>query len=514
MDEKYLAQGLINATGDELRLVYALLMETKMLDLLVAKAKNTFLNKDIDHFEENLKKEIERLQIYSDEELQLQLFLYVQEQLDLVGAHYNIRTEIEYKCGEIVEKAHYMQKKQDKEYGKFIEGRDENYSVLLVLYQMQKIFESFDEKMGELSEAQTESLVNQIEQYIQSLPDEKQRQIKEKLKIDELTNKTIRQILLTQGSAIVMAIVVEVAGFAAFTTLTSAIAATAGFFGITLPFGAYIFATSALSFLTGPIGLALIAVGGGAILTYQNKKVRKSMIPIGIVQLLLPVIIEGEQQTNFQPFINEWMKGYEEQERIIHQLDFIQHSKADLAQEHDDYEKEKVELYQQLNLKSTLFNHQICELKNTIPFIAENEMTVMYKALTTDMNRLAKEKTELLLEIARNKLQKGFFNAMKNVFSNASLQSSIKGIEAQYEKKELERAHEIIKMKPAHLRGICIEAEGLSHDIASINTSIVENFSNISDVKSRIACMEIDIKKYQDELKQHQKKWYGLKDIE
>lgn len=50
----------------------------------------------------------------------------------------------------------------------------------------------------------------------------------------------------------------EIVGFAAYTTLTSLIAGTASLIGLTVPFSAYITATSALSVLTGPVGFILI----------------------------------------------------------------------------------------------------------------------------------------------------------------------------------------------------------------------------------------------------------------
>ena len=133
MNGRLLAQGLLNAKGDDLRLVYALLMETKMLDLLTARVKDTF-NKDVNHFEQDLQREIAQLQHYSDAELQFRLFLYVLEQLDIKGALYNISSEIEYACEQIVEQVYVLQAKQDKEFLAFTKNRNEEKAIQLVLY--------------------------------------------------------------------------------------------------------------------------------------------------------------------------------------------------------------------------------------------------------------------------------------------------------------------------------------------------------------------------------------------
>jgi hypothetical protein len=74
---------------------------------------------------------------------------------------------------------------------------------------------------------------------------------------------------------------VGLAGFAAYTSVTSFIAAAAGLIGLTLPFGAYTFATSALAFLSNPIivgGAALI--GGGVFVKRANRQMRDRLVPV------------------------------------------------------------------------------------------------------------------------------------------------------------------------------------------------------------------------------------------
>lgn len=50
------------------------------------------------------------------------------------------------------------------------------------------------------------------------------------------------------------------AGFAFYTTMSSVIFATAGFFGITLPFTAYTGAASTVAVLSGPVGWAIASL--------------------------------------------------------------------------------------------------------------------------------------------------------------------------------------------------------------------------------------------------------------
>ena len=350
MNGKLLAQGLLHAKGDELRLVYALIVETKMLDMLVARVKDTF-QKETNHFEEDLQNIIDGLKHIPDEQLQLQLFLHIARLLKINGAHYNVYAEIEYACAQIVDEAYTLMQAQQKDFKRYSEGRTEEKAVQLVLYQMHKVFESFDTSMDELSEDEQQTFIEKIEAFMKSLPAEKQCELKEKLNIDDLTTQTIRQLIVSQGSVLVLTVLVEVAGFAAFTTLTSTIATIAGVFGATLPFGFYIFATSTLSIVTGPLAIAAAVIGGGALIKWQNDKVKKMFIPIGIVQLLLPVVLEGEKPVHADAFIQEWLKAYDEQVSLV---GHIQQLSTALENTTARYEETRDAISQQRSLQQQL----------------------------------------------------------------------------------------------------------------------------------------------------------------
>ena len=512
LDGKRLAQGLLNATGDDLRLVYALVMETKLYDLLLAKAKDV-MTKDLNHFEQNLQAEIQRLHQYPDEQLQLQLFLYMLEQLEIKGAHYNLLTEIEYACTQIVEKAHALQLKQDKQYKQFAEKRDEQPSVSLVLYQMQKIFESFDQSQTDLDDETTENLIQQIEAYIQSLPLEKQRQIKEKLNIDELTNSTIKQLIATQGTAVLMAIIVEVAGFAAFTTLTSTIATTAGLLGVTLPFGAYMFATSALSILTGPVGLALIAVGGGALINYQNKKVRKAFIPIGIVQLLLPAVIEEKQPVQVEHFIQGWQKLYDKQQKILQEIATYEMTKQQQQAKKDAFEEQMRLQTDQHAKKRAMLTNKLAAIEKCSDLIAVHEKSPAYIQLTSEMANILQTMNKKRSEIEANRKQAGLWNTVKNTFANQSIASQLKELNEKYGLKEQLRTEEVVKMKPQQLKAQCISAEVYQFELDKLQKEIQITRTSIQQTKDAISTTERQIQQVKGECKKHQKKWYGLEHI-
>lgn len=515
MDGRLLAQGLLQAKGDELRLVYALLVETKMLQLLTSRVKDTF-NKEVNHLEQDLDGIIAKLQHVSDEELQLKLFLHMLEQLEIRGAHYNIYTEIEHACEQIVAKAYALQIKQDKDFKAFAENRtEEMMAVQLVLYQMQKIFADFDAKIGELSDDQTEHLVKQIEGYIEALPADKQRQIQEKLNIDELTTKTLRQLVLSQGTVLVMTIVVEVAGFAAFTTLTSFMATAAGLIGLTLPFGAYLFATSALSILTGPIGIGLALIGGGALMKYQSDKLRRTLIPIGVVQLLLPVVVtEDEPKPSAEHFIAKWLPLYEKQQQLKATIREYEQHNEQLTVSKQQVQRDINEQMQEINRATAMLDTKYSEL---IPMVTQIP-TTLYTEKATELKAQMEQKqlqiNERLDEIQRNQKQTGFFNAIKSTFSNYQLTSEIETKQMQYDKLERLILEELVRKKPAQILPQSIEIEAIHLEL-----TIAMQKREQLDMQKQQLITEIDnnstvIKLTTKQLKDHQKQYYGLAHIE
>ena len=367
-----------------------------------------------------------------------------------------------------------------------------------------KIFQSFDETIGDLSEQQTENLVVQIEQYIQALPAEKQRQIKEKLNIDELTTKTIRQLVVSQGTVIIMSIIVEVAGFAAFTTLTSFIATTVGFFGITLPFGAYIFATSAFSVITGPIGIAAMLIGGGFLLKHQNDKARRMMIPIGIVQLLLPVVIEGEQRVSADSFIAQWLPIYEEQQALQEKIKTDEQQLNVLIESSVRYRGKMNDAFHSIEQKKRNVQKQYEQIQHSIGLIDRYEQSRQYDELNKELDHIQAEIKNQKDEMAQNSRQTGFFNTIKNSFANYQIKGQVVEKDLQYARKQQELLQEIVRMKPAKLQAQCDQINIIEAELSMEKNDLADLSNEKLKIDKNISQKETELQTTKKQLKQHQ----------
>lgn len=518
MDGKLLTSSLVHLKGQELRMIYSLLFKTNIVSLISAKTKDLF-NKDVDHFNASLEKEIEKLNHISDEALQIDLFLKLTEIYDLKGNHYDTALEIEQKCTEIIQSAHEEMLKDEKEYKEFVHSADDKSALqIMIHYQMQKVFSTFDGKFKEFNERERDDFTEKIQQFLMELPAEKQAQLKEKLNIDDLTNETVRQIMLTQGSVIVLSIIVEVAGFAAYTTLTTAIATSMAIVGVTLPFGVYTFATTLLSLIVNPFVLIPLALGGGGwLLTRQNKHLRKKLVPVVLLQMTLPLIVGvghgEEEQQNLQAFISRWQHQRDKQNelntlqhRLLKEIAFNEKNARSLEKKSSEISKDIAKLIEEME-------HLHRSFKQMIYSIQPDAQSALYTSLLEFSASKREHIASLEVQMMSNARHSGFWNTLTSAFDKNSLKNEIRALEKEVEQTENQLVSEFLAMD-------CSILQQEQQRYAAIQTSMSELNNERSDYSKSSITMRQDIAKLEEELhdvkkelKEHQKRFYGLKDI-
>ena len=319
MDGQILSNSLLSLKGTDLRMVYSLLLKTNIGHLLSSKTKDLLSKENNDHFTHHLEKEVEKLGNVSDEILQVDLFLEMTKLLKLRGTNYTFPREIDEQCSVMVNMVHDQLQKQDKHFRIFSE-KETSLSKLqqIVQYQMRKVFSELDNSFQDFSIDEQTRFASQVNTYIQSLPIEKQQVIMEKLGIDHFTDEMIRKTIAASGTSVVFAILVEVSGFAFYTTATSLIATFAGLFGLTLPFGIYTGLTSTIAVLANPLFMIPLLLGGGVLLVnHQNKAFKIKLLPIIIMQMALPYMSSGEGEVSFDLFIEEWDRRFKDYQ-VLH----------------------------------------------------------------------------------------------------------------------------------------------------------------------------------------------------
>lgn len=515
MNGRVFAHALLQTTGEELRAVYALLFKTNIVSMMTAKTKD-WLSKDTDHFNESLQAEVKKLARYSDAELQVKLLTEMVRALELKGLNYHHIRDIESQSEAIVQALHEQILKDDKDYRAFTELADEQEAyLLLVHYQMQKLFSAFHDKFRELNEEQSVEFTEKIKQMLTDLPLEKQYILKQKLDIDELTNEAIRSAILGQGSVVVLSAIVEVAGFSAYITLTTAIAATMALAGVTLPFGVYTVATTLFSMLINPFILIPLALGGGGVLLkHQNKSLKKKLLPVGVLQITLPIIAQNRiGQVDSAPFIEHWQQQVERYEELLTKRaeykEAIVKKQADITKYEEDREyhvremeanKEKVKTYKAF----------IGKYITTVP---ELERTPI---LQEGIEWLTSKEQELIAldeQQEENRGRKGFWNVITSTIDHTKLHVQKKQIQKELDEKRSLLAEAFLEIDSSVLQ---TERDYIQVHQASVATHREKAFvydEQATTAKEQLKELKTRLKITNEQIGALQDEYYGLEDI-
>lgn len=512
MNGKILIQALLQTSGNELRMVYALLLKTNILGMMTAKTKD-FFSKETDHFNETLKTEMTKMERFSDEELQVKLFTEITRLLDLPAKTYNTPVEIEMQGDAIMEAVHRAMLNDDKDYERLVESpNNREIYQLIIQYQMQKVFSAFDTKFRELDEKKTTDFTKKIQGFLMELPNEKQQELKSKLEIDDLSTEAIRMAILTQGSVVVLSIIVEVAGFEAYTTLTSAIAAAMALVGVTLPFGFYTFATSLFSILINPLILLPLALGGGGLLLkHQNKSMKKKLLPVGILQITLPLVAQAKiGEADFAPFITHWEKQEARHRELTIKRAEYEAALLDKEAEIKFYEEQRESHVQMMESEKEKVKTYKVFIGSHIATLPVEERT---SALQEGIDFLASIKEEIAAieqQKGENRERKGLWRTISATIDNTKLNVRKNQLQKESEERQKELVEELLKSEGAFL-----QAERESLLVHQANAKEQREKALVYDEKAATAKekakeLKNRLKIMNEQIKQLQNEYYGL----
>ena len=368
VDGQLLANSLMSLKGNDLKMVYTLLCKTNMGHLLTSKTKDLFSKENIDHFSKHLIEEVKKIEHKADSVIQVDLLLELAKFLKISGANYSVKREVEDQCKAIVQEVYEQFQKQDKRFRAFTENINHSTKLeQMVQFQMGKVFHELDDSFQNFSLEDQQKFSSQVNEYIQSLPEEKQNQIKEKLGIDDITDDIVLKSIATSGTSKVFTIIAEVSGFSFYSTTTSLVATYPGLFGLTMPLGFYTGLTSTIAVLANPIFLLPLLLGGGVLLVnIQNKSLKTRMLPIILLQIALPYMSKGRHDVQFEPFVQEWEKRFNKYKRLHEKLGKVENDQIEVRKNIDQHDKVIKKYKQQIDgeLERTIVEKQ--RIKNVL----------------------------------------------------------------------------------------------------------------------------------------------------
>ena len=155
-----------------------------------------------------------------------------------------------------------------------------NTFVDLRKYFLETMIEQFKDLDNTKQKKVLEDMVNKLN----NLSPNELKEFKDKMNIDEVTNESVKKILLGGGVYSMFVGTVGIVGFPAYLFLTSFIGGISSIIGVTLPFGVYTGATSVMAFLSSWF-LPIILAGGWLFSNRYTKKLRKVFAVASMVSI-------------------------------------------------------------------------------------------------------------------------------------------------------------------------------------------------------------------------------------
>ncbi|WP_186429691.1 hypothetical protein [Clostridium sp. BSD9I1] len=329
----------------------------------------------------------------------------------------------------------------------------------------EKVLSSIQKELNTQNQEEAEKTIKEIEKNIENISEHDREKLKEVLGIQNLTGKEIRKVLMKTGTPALIIGTMSATGFGAFMGLTTIIHAVfTTILGITLPFAVYTGATSALSFILGPAGVAFVAGTTVWQFTKGNKKLKNEML----AQLVFDSInVFGgsfvpknedlpSYETN-QELLEEIRKRDEEYKKLVEDNSRLQGKISNLEYEHS---KLLTDIHRYKNIINKEGNRRSESRNKILKLNSEKEEIIKkLKALEIEVFRLEKEVTLENKEIINNEIGelKVLNEKYKKEFIN--LNNSIAYQEEIIKQASEEIDDKTLKVKETELRNIELKKE-------------------------------------------------------
>lgn len=170
--------------------------------------------------------------------------------------------------------------------------------------------ETMVEQFRDLDNAKQKKVLEGMVNKLNNLSPSALKEFKDKMNIDEVTNESIKKILLGGGVYSMLVGTVGIVGFPAYLFLISFIGGISSVIGVTLPFGFYTGATSVMAFLSSWF-LPIIFAGGWFLSKKYTKKLRKVFTIASMVSISFQAYKDVDLNTA-NKFIEEYNKNLNE----------------------------------------------------------------------------------------------------------------------------------------------------------------------------------------------------------
>lgn len=366
------------------------------------------------------------------------------------------------------------------------------------------IKESLDpDKFEKASGVDQENLVKEITGFLLKCPENKQKEIRDALNVDKISEKSIREALVSGALAGAFLLTLEVSGFAFYMAASKLLSITFGwlFSGLGLGLAPYIFASSLISILSVAL-IPILFTWGALKFRKRGSEMRKSIINILISIIMISynshdlnaqeskkigdnisstlfklesIINTVQANIVYVEGANKALQSQKEEYKIASEY------LANIKKEKNKAEIERVTLISELQNKITLLESDE-QLMKTIP---EN----LIKSLKACRNSLAAFDNESNKEREGRGWLSKVFHDLKTTWNRADYENEISIVVKQIVSYIIENQCSVspeLDEITKRFNGLYIKISGLISDIDKSEINKIEKRDQMNDAKEHL----------------------------
>lgn len=157
---------------------------------------------------------------------------------------------------------------------------------------IQELIERIQRQLDQMSPEKVALVEQRLFENLSKLPESEREIIKREMDLPELSERQLLQNIRTQGSSLTNRMLSDHQGYGIYLALMAATHAVfTTLMGITMPFAFYNAMATLVGFLLGPLGIALITIGGGSYFFKRaQSEYNANLLAFAMVNLMIQTV--------------------------------------------------------------------------------------------------------------------------------------------------------------------------------------------------------------------------------
>lgn len=271
--------------------------------------------------------------------------------------------------------------------------------------------------------------------------------------------------------------------------------------------------TSPIAVLANPSFISPLLLGGGvAPINYQNKSLKKKLLPIILMQITIPFMSKGNEEVDYAPFISEWERRYNEYYSVLHEIEKIEYEKQVASSQIDGYNIQINEYNSKIASKEAEIRTRKQQIKSDLKFadLDALEISVSFARYRRRYQHVITKIKELKGAKDNVPTGSGFFKQIGSKIKGLSTSLDIREEEKKIDKMLDKMVIEVLLSTSAYQKNEREQILALGEDVKWLKNEKSKIVHEKQDQKQIFNSLKVNQRSNTQQLKQMERENHGL----